>query len=102
MAERTVWRVRSSEWPRHSRSSSRSDTGEVYLATVLGAWVADRLLGSERTLSFAGVLIMIGHICLALVPGLGGVALGLTCVGLGSGALKANTTALLGRPLPRR
>jgi POT family proton-dependent oligopeptide transporter len=70
--------------------------GLVYLATVLGAWVADRLLGSERTLFFAGVLIMIGHICLALVPGLGGVALGLTCVGLGSGALKANTTALLG------
>jgi proton-dependent oligopeptide transporter, POT family len=70
--------------------------GLVYLATVLGAWVADRVLGSERTLFYSGVLIMIGHICLALVPGLGGVGLGLICIGLGSGALKANTVALLG------
>jgi POT family proton-dependent oligopeptide transporter len=44
--------------------------GLVYLATVLGAWVSDRVLGSERTVFYSGVLIMIGHVCLALVPGL--------------------------------
>lgn len=70
--------------------------GLVYLATVLGAWVADRLLGSERTLFYSGVLILVGHACLAAIPGLTGVAVGLSCVGVGSGALKANTTSLLG------
>src|SRR5699024_8472794 len=42
------------------------------------------------------VIIMIGHICLALVPGFGGVALGLILVALGSGGLKANASALVG------
>ncbi|HEX6446034.1 MAG TPA: oligopeptide:H+ symporter [Streptosporangiales bacterium] len=70
--------------------------GLVYLATVLGAWVADRVLGSERTLFYSGVLILAGHACLAAIPGLTGVGAGLACVGVGSGALKANTTSLLG------
>jgi len=66
--------------------------GLVYLTTILGAWVADRLLGSERTLFYSAVLIMVGHISLALLSGLSGVAVGLICVGVGSGALKANST----------
>lgn len=70
--------------------------GLVYLTTVLGAWIADRLLGSERTLFYSGVLIMVGHICLAILPGLAGAAAGLVCVGTGSGGLKANVTSLLG------
>ena len=28
--------------------------GAVYLATILGAWVADRLIGPERTLFYVG------------------------------------------------
>jgi len=70
--------------------------GLVYLATVLGCWIADRLLGSEKTLFYGGVLVLIGHIALAILPGLGGVAVGLVCVALGSGALKGNATTLVG------
>jgi POT family proton-dependent oligopeptide transporter len=70
--------------------------GLVYLSTVAGAWVADRLLGAERTLFFSGVLILIGHLALAVLPGLVGVAVGLVCVGTGSGGLKANATSILG------
>jgi POT family proton-dependent oligopeptide transporter len=40
--------------------------------------------------------VMTGHIMLALVPGLAGVASGLVLVALGSGALKANASSLLG------
>jgi proton-dependent oligopeptide transporter, POT family len=68
----------------------------VYLSTVLGGWIADRLLGMERTVFYGGVVVMCGHIALAIVPGLAGVAVGLVLVALGSGALKANASSLLG------
>lgn len=70
--------------------------GFVYLSTIIGAWVADRLLGRERTLFYSAVMIMIGHICLALIPDFLGVGIGLVCVAVGSGGLKANATALVG------
>ena len=70
--------------------------GLVYLSTVLGGWIADRVLGMERTVFYGGVVVMCGHIALAVVPGLAGVAAGLVLVALGSGALKANASSLLG------
>ncbi len=70
--------------------------GLVYLSTVLGGWLADRVLGMERTVFYGGVVVMAGHIALALLPGIGGVAVGLVLVALGSGALKANASSLLG------
>jgi proton-dependent oligopeptide transporter, POT family len=70
--------------------------GLVYLSTIVGAWVADRLLGSERVLFYSGGMIMAGHIALAVVPGVAGVAVGLLLVGVGSGGLKANVTSLVG------
>jgi proton-dependent oligopeptide transporter, POT family len=70
--------------------------GSVYLATVVGAWIADRLFGPERVLFGSAVLVMIGHICLAVIPGIAGVAAGLICIALGSGGVKATATALVG------
>ncbi|MEU6645059.1 peptide MFS transporter [Saccharomonospora sp. NPDC046836] len=70
--------------------------GLVYLSTIAGAWIADRLLGPERTLFYSAVLVMIGHIALALLPGVTGIGVGLACVALGSGGLKGNATAVVG------
>ncbi|WP_067569983.1 peptide MFS transporter [Nocardia acidivorans] len=70
--------------------------GLVYLSTVLGGWIADRVLGMERTVFYGGVVVMAGHIALAVIPGLAGVGVGLVLVALGSGALKANASSLLG------
>ena len=70
--------------------------GGVYLATVLGAWVADRLLSSERVLFVSAAVVMAGHIALALLPGFAGVAVGLICIALGSGGLKATATSIVG------
>ncbi|MGX7824731.1 peptide MFS transporter [Actinokineospora sp. 24-640] len=71
--------------------------GSVYLATIAGSWVADRLFGPERTLLYSAVLILVGHIALAVLPGVAGVAAGLVCVALGSGGLKATATVLVGK-----
>jgi POT family proton-dependent oligopeptide transporter len=70
--------------------------GLVYLSTVLGGWMADRLFGMERMVFYGGVVVMLGHIALAVLPGLAGVGAGLVLVALGSGALKANASSLLG------
>jgi POT family proton-dependent oligopeptide transporter len=76
--------------------------GTVYLSAILGAWVADRLLGPERTLTAAAFVIMLGHISLALVPDLLGVGIGLICIAVGSGTLKATTSSVLGDMYDRK
>jgi len=70
--------------------------GLVYLSTVLGGWLADRVFGMERMVFYGGFVVMLGHIGLAVLPGLSGVGVGLVLVALGSGALKANASSLLG------
>ena len=59
--------------------------GSVYLATILGGWLADRVLGPERTLFYSGVVVMLGHVVLALVPAVAGLIVGLVFIALGSG-----------------
>ncbi|MDH2413898.1 peptide MFS transporter [Nocardioides sp. CER19] len=70
--------------------------GAVYLATILGAWLADRVLGRERTLFYAASIVMLGHISLAVLPDRAGVAVGLPLIALGSGGVKANATSMVG------
>ncbi|MEV4642134.1 peptide MFS transporter [Actinoplanes sp. NPDC049548] len=70
--------------------------GAVYLSTILGAWVADRLLGPERVLFLSAILVMAGHVSLAVLPGLTGVTTGLILIAVGSGGVKANATSLVG------
>ncbi|MDO5740253.1 MAG: peptide MFS transporter [Ornithinimicrobium sp.] len=70
--------------------------GGVYLSTILGAWLADRVLGSERVLFYSAIMIMLGHISLAVLPDVIGLTAGLILVGVGSGGLKANVTSLVG------
>jgi POT family proton-dependent oligopeptide transporter len=70
--------------------------GLVYVSTIVGCWIADRVLGAERTLFYSAVLVMVGHLALAILPGFAGVGVGLTCVALGSGGVKGNATTVVG------
>ncbi|ALU38834.1 MFS transporter [Kocuria flava] len=76
--------------------------GAVYLFAIVGGWVADRVLGSERTMFLSGVLIMAGHVSLALLPGVAGLAVGLILIAVGSGGLKTTITNLVGSLYDRR
>ena len=70
--------------------------GAVFLASIGGAWISDRVLGAEKTLFYSAVLIMLGHMSLALLPGFTGLIIGLVLVAVGSGALKTANSAMVG------
>ncbi|MDO4686118.1 MAG: oligopeptide:H+ symporter [Corynebacterium sp.] len=68
----------------------------VYLCTLAGGWVADRLLGAERTLLTGAITLVFGHLALSIIPGGWGVTLGLVLIALGSGFLKTAAITVLG------
>ncbi|MFE0252857.1 peptide MFS transporter [Streptomyces sp. NPDC059010] len=67
----------------------------VYLLALPGGWVADRFLGPRKTVAVAGLVIMLGHLTLAL-PSAGVFYVGLALVAIGSGLLKANISTMVG------
>jgi POT family proton-dependent oligopeptide transporter len=71
-------------------------TSMVYLLSVPGGWVADRFLGQQRAVLYGGLLIMAGHISLA-VPAGATFYLGLALVSLGTGLLKPNISSVVGQ-----
>jgi POT family proton-dependent oligopeptide transporter len=71
-------------------------TSMVYLLSVPGGWLADRYLGQQRAVLIGGLLILSGHISLA-VPAVPTFYLGLCLVALGTGLLKPNISTLVGR-----
>ena len=70
-------------------------TAAVYLSSLPGGWLADRLFGLRRSIFWGGVLISAGNLLLAL-PGLKPFYLGLLLTCLGTGMLKPNTAVMVG------
>ena len=68
----------------------------VYLLSLPGGWIADRVLGLRRAVFVGGVIIMAGHICLA-VPTMTTFYLGLVLIATGTGLLKPNVSVLVGK-----
>ncbi|MFD7629365.1 peptide MFS transporter [Streptomyces sp. NPDC059851] len=67
----------------------------VYLMAMPGGWFGDRVWGARKTVAVAGVVIMAGHVSLAL-PGQIAFFVGLLLVAVGSGLLKANISTMVG------
>jgi len=70
-------------------------TAAVYLLSLPGGWMADRLLGAQRAIWYGGIVIMAGHFTLA-IPGVPTFFLGLVLIALGTGLLKPNISAVVG------
>jgi POT family proton-dependent oligopeptide transporter len=78
----------------------------VYLASLPGGWIADRLLGLRRAIMLGAVLITCGHLSIGLSGFAPGGAskifffLGLILIPLGTGLLKPNISAIVGDLYP--
>ncbi|MCF2129368.1 peptide MFS transporter [Strepomyces sp. STD 3.1] len=68
----------------------------VYLVSVGGGWLADRILGSYRAVLWGGVLIALGHYSMA-VPTATMTWVGLGLISAGTGLLKPNVAAMVGK-----
>ena len=75
-------------------------TGCVYLMTLAGGWIADRLLGQQRSVWYGGILIALGNYVLAIPSGITFTYIGLTVIALGTGLLKPNISAIVGQLYP--
>ncbi len=68
----------------------------VYLVSVAGGWLADRILGSYRAVLYGGILIACGHYCMA-VPTDAMTWVGLGLISAGTGLLKPNVASMVGK-----
>ena len=83
-------------------------TALVYIAPVVGGYLADRYLGQRKAVLFGAVLLTFGHFLMAF-EGDGGQAspminvfwLALALIIVGSGFLKANISVMVGQLYPR-
>jgi POT family proton-dependent oligopeptide transporter len=70
-------------------------TSMVYMMTLPGGWVADRLIGQRRAVLYGGILISCGHFSMA-VPSTTTFYLGLFLIVIGTGLLKGNVSVIVG------
>ena len=71
-------------------------TSMVYLATMPGGWIADRLIGPRRAVLYGGLFIAAGHFSMALAS-LATFYLGLFLIVIGTGLLKGNVSVIVGK-----
>jgi len=71
-------------------------TASVYFMGLPGGWIADRLIGGQKAIWYGGIIIMCGHITLA-IPSENTFFIGLILVAIGTGLLKPNISALVGQ-----
>ena len=71
-------------------------TSMVYLTSLPGGWIADRLIGQRRAVLWGGIVIASGHFSMAY-PSLATFYLGLVLIVVGTGLLKGNVSVIVGR-----
>ena len=75
----------------------------VYLMSLPGGWIADRLLGLRRAVFIGAILIALGHLSIGIASFAGSRVpffLGLILIVLGTGLLKPNISAIVGDLYP--
>src|ERR1700722_11993031 len=70
-------------------------TAMVFLLSLPGGWMADRITGQRRAVLWGGVIIALGHYSMA-IPSLTTFYFGLGLIVLGTGLLKPNMSTMVG------
>jgi POT family proton-dependent oligopeptide transporter len=70
-------------------------TASVYLLSLPGGWVADRILGQRKAVLYGGIIIAVGNALLA-TPMQWAFYLGLGLICIGTGLLKTNASTMVG------
>jgi len=70
--------------------------GGVYLGSLPGGWIADRLIGQRNAVFWGGVIIMLGNFTLSIPAGAPVFYLCLVIIVCGVGLLKPNISAIVG------
>jgi POT family proton-dependent oligopeptide transporter len=68
----------------------------IYLMSLPGGWIADRFIGQRMAVLLGGIVIMCGHISLA-IPSYSTFLLGLGLLVVGTGFLKPNVSTIVGQ-----
>ncbi|MCU9612565.1 peptide MFS transporter [Caldibacillus lycopersici] len=68
----------------------------VYMSGIIGGWVADRLIGTSNSVFYGGILIMLGHIALAIPGSFPLFVVSMVLIVLGTGLLKPNVSSIVG------
>lgn len=68
----------------------------VYMSGIIGGWLADRLFGTSKAVFYGGILIMLGHIVLAMPGGATALFISMGLIVLGTGLLKPNVSSIVG------
>ncbi len=80
-------------------------TSMVYLLTLPGGWIADKLWGQRRAVFVGGCIIALGHFTLAAplvgMPDIPSFFLGLFFIVIGTGLLKPNVSTMVGDLFPK-
>lgn len=68
----------------------------VYMSGIIGGWLADRIFGTSKAVFYGGILIMFGHIALAIPGNLTMFFVSMVLIVLGTGLLKPNVSSIVG------
>jgi proton-dependent oligopeptide transporter, POT family len=68
----------------------------VYMSGVIGGWLADRIFGTSKAVFYGGILIMFGHIALAIPGSISMFFVSMVLIVLGTGLLKPNVSTVVG------
>ncbi|AOZ93043.1 peptide MFS transporter [Paenibacillus crassostreae] len=68
----------------------------VYMSGIIGGWLADRIFGTSKSIFYGGILIMFGHIILAIPGSIAMFFVSMVLIVIGTGLLKPNVSSVVG------